>query len=186
MARISLKHKITLVTTTILIVITSIIFLIIIPSIKYITRMKQNIENTEAELEENFTKIQLLKKSIRELDTIKEKTQNFYFATVAKGDELIVITELERIAEKYDISQDLNVSYSDDAPQNKENKKDNPHYIFTFHNQGSFQNQLEFLRELDKLPYYIIIDKLQLTKTNVRDENKLINLSFNGKVYIHQ
>ena len=99
MARLSLKHKITLITTIILISIGSIIFLIIIPSIKYIIQIKQNIEKTETELEENFTKIQLLKKSIIELDNIQEKTQNFYFATIAKGDELIVIRELERIGE---------------------------------------------------------------------------------------
>jgi len=186
MARLQLKHKITLVTAAILIGISSIIFLIIVPSIRYITEIKQNIENTEAELEENFTKIQLLKKSIRELDDVQEKTQNFYFATITEGDELIVIRELERIAEKYAIFQDLNVSYSDGTAQNKDEKKDDPHYIFTFHNQGSFQDHLKFLSELDKLPYYIIIDKLQWTKTNVRDENQQVNLNFNGKIYIRQ
>jgi len=154
--------------------ITSIIFLgviaigigIILPSVRYINTMKQEIEHTEAQLEEQYQKIKLLKRSINEIEEIKQNTKKFYSITMGKGNELQLIEQLEQLATTHHVAQNLGVSYNDNI------------YTFSFKINGEFTDVMNYLQSLEQFPYYINISAIGLNKSG---EN--VSLSFSGDVY---
>ena len=182
---LQLKHKILLITFFILGGVLLVIGTIITPSIRYITGIRHQIEVTEAQLEEQYQKIRLLKRSINELDTIQKNTQPFKSITIEKGQELRMIRELEQTALVNNIKQDLGVEFTERGPGVKQG-----YYTFTFKCQGEYKNLMNHLQALERLPYYVIIDALDLTKlTNTRgqtlDTNNII-MNFNGRIYSSQ
>lgn len=183
--RMQLKHKIVLITLLILGGVMLVVGAVITPSIRYITGIRHQIETTEAQLEEQYQKIRLLKKSINELERIKKDTQNFEYITVKKGQELRVIRELEQTALANNIKQDLGVEYTEKGQGVKQG-----YYTFTFKCQGSYQNLMGHLYALEQLPYYVIIDKIDLAKqTNNRGQaidTSDIVMNFSAKIYSSQ
>ncbi|PLX26599.1 hypothetical protein C0581_04165 [Candidatus Parcubacteria bacterium] len=164
--RISLKHKILLIT---IIIFGGILFIaagIILPSIKYIDGIKHEIEQTEAQLEEQYQKIRLLKKSINELAEVKQKTQKLKTITIAQGDELRVIQELEQLAPKHGVQQSLGVSYGDSA------------YTFSFQVSGDFYKLIKYVYDLETLPYYINISSM-----NWSGGGENASVKFTGKIH---
>ncbi len=180
--RMPLKHKIILLTLLILAGILFVAFLIIMPSVKYITTMRHNIEMTEAQIEEQYQKIRLLKKSINELDTIKENTEQFSYITIKKGEELRVIQELEHAALLYEINQDLGVAFTQKDTYTKKS-----FYTFTFKNSGTFEQLVAHIQALERLPYYLIIENMQFSKPQDRQGNATsddkVTVSFSGIIY---
>lgn len=173
-----------LVTTSISLGIIAIVALIIIPSIRYIQNIKHDIEFTEAQLEENYQKMKLLKKSFQEVYSIKEETNKFNYITVKKGEELNIIRELERLAELHHISQTISVSLNEKPVQTDDKTdatKKRPHYIFSFKNEGTFKDHLAYLEALEHLPYYILIDGMNFVAA---PKSGRVNLTFTGIIYI--
>lgn len=183
--QIQLKHKIILITFLILIGVLLVVAMIIAPSVRYIKTIRHQIEVTEAQIEEQYQKVRLLKKSINELNSIKKNIEAFEHITIKKGDELRVIRELEQTALSNNVQQDLGVAFTEKGPGIKYS-----FYTFTFKNQGDFQNLINHLHALEKLPYYISIDAIEFTKpTNSRgqtvDSNEII-LNFTGNIFSSQ
>ncbi len=180
-----LKHKIVIFTLIILGGVLLVIGAVITPSIRYITSIRHQIETTEAQLEEQYQKIRLLKKSINELNTIKKEIAPFEHIMVEKGQELRVIRELEQTALANNIKQDLGVSFTEKAPGIKHG-----YYTFSFKCQGEYQDLMNHLYALEQLPYYVIIDALEFgkqtdTRGNALDTGDVV-LKFSAKIFSSQ
>lgn len=168
------KQKIIFTTLGICILLLLIAIFILVPSLKEINKLKDNVNIIQQELENKYFKTQRLRRSLQELDKIKKETNEFKMATVEKGEELQIITELENLANKNNIDQTLNVSFSE------ENKA----YTFSFLNNGYFEHQINYLNDLQRLPYYVIIENTYWEKRQKNtDNNQNVSLRFDGIIY---
>lgn len=192
MARINLRQQVLFTTIGIAVISIVIAGVIIVPAIRQILSLQTSINETQKFLEQQYEKTQRMRRSVHSLDSIILQTEKFQNTTIKEGDELRVITELEKLASDNNIEQNLRVEKIDPkenkAPTETEKNlppilKKAPYYTFSFSNAGSFENHIEYLKELEKLPYYLNISSLQFDKKNA---SGLLGLRFNANVYIKE
>ena len=109
MKKINIKQQIILITISIAVISVIIAVTVIVPSIKKILVLQKDINHTQQFLEEQYEKTQRMRHSLHSLDLTIEQTEKFKEAVVKEGDELQIITELEKIADNNFIQQDLRV-----------------------------------------------------------------------------
>jgi len=92
---------------TIFIGITSVAIavIVIIPTVQDILSLEKSITETQKFLEQQYEKTQRMRRSIHSLDSIDSQMEKFKEALVQEGDELKIITELEKIAAENGIDQ---------------------------------------------------------------------------------
>lgn len=176
----TLGQRMALITSGIFVVLLCITFFIVIPSVRYISTITTDINRTNSELEDQYQKIRLLKKSISELSTIQQETNLLKETTITKGDELTVIRELESIASDTGVSQNMGVSF---VEKGKDAKRD--HYVFTFKTRGDIASLVAYINRIEHIPYYMIIDSLTIAKPEkqIADAAHDLLLSFEATVY---
>jgi len=164
---------------------------IVTPTVNDILTIKGDINIIQGELEKRYERTQKLKRSIQELNSLREEANKFAQATIRQGEELRVITELENLANIYQIDQTLNLQFhdtSEDKPTKGSKAKVHPlpqYYRFSFLNNGQFEDQLKYLQALETLPYYLIINNLQLEKRGGEEDVKSpITVRFDALVYV--
>lgn len=189
MTKINVKQQIIIITIAIGLISVIIAALVIIPTIKEILSLEKNINDTQKFLEQEYQKTQRMRRSVHNLDATIEKTKKFKDAIVKKGDELLIITQLETLAANNNIEQNIRVQLADpetakiSATQAKLPKllQNKPYYDFAFANKGSFEDHISYMRSLEKLTYYFSINSIQWQKNEGKDN---IDLRFNAKLYI--
>ncbi|MFA5359414.1 MAG: hypothetical protein WC349_00430 [Patescibacteria group bacterium] len=170
--KINLKNKITISLTGFLIIILSLIYFIVIPTVREIKTMGDSIEAQREDLEKKYIKGQSLKKLNENLNKIEPKLELLDQIFINKDRELEFITSLENKANKNQINQKINLSALEKT-ENQNFKKTNLQ-LFT---KGDFIKQLQYLADLEKLNYYINVKLLELSpaasgepaKTNSQD-----------------
>lgn len=193
MTRINLRQQVLFTTIGIAVISIVIAGIIIVPAIKQILSLQTSITETQKFLEQQYEKTQRMRRSVHSLDSIILQTEKFQNTTIKEGDELRVITELEKLASNNNIEQNLRVEKIDPKetkglPTETEKNlppilKKTPYYTFSFSNVGSFENHIKYLKELEKLPYYLNISSLQFEK---KTASGLLGLRFNANVYIKE
>ncbi|MFH1947503.1 MAG: hypothetical protein ABIJ23_05115 [Candidatus Magasanikbacteria bacterium] len=187
----SLKKKLVSIVLIILGVLFAISFFIIFPSVQKISKLKTGIDQLQNELEQKYINSQKLRRTMREMDDVKIQSKIFTQAVIKDKQELEIITTLEDLAQKNSIDQTLNVSLVGDNTKN--DKKNNPtdlskYYELSFLNNGFFENHINYLHDLERLPYYIIIKNIKFEKrqgiSNVDDKKTPVTLSFTGIIYV--
>mgnify|MGYP002639646258 CR=1 FL=1 len=162
---------------------------IVLPAMYKITLLKSDIYTIQNELEKRYDKTQKLKRSIQELDAIKLATEKLESITLKPGNELRIITELENIAQQNNIEQNPDLEFVDATNNKNYNATDYAlpqFYKFSFLNNGYFEDHITYLKSLEELPYYIIIDNLSWEKRRgtKEDEKGKITLRFEGIIYV--
>lgn len=189
----SIKKRLSLYILGIVFVTALVVLLVIWPNSRYILGLKGDIGHIQEELETRYEKTQKLRKSLQELDTIKTEVKKFADITVKENEELRLITELENIASSHNIEQNLDLIYVDTSKLSaKEKTKDKEesllpqYYQFSFLNNGFFEDHISYLRSLESLSYYIMIDELRFEKRKGGEEfeKNEITLRFEGKIYV--
>lgn len=187
----NLKQRLLFYITGITLGALSIGILIITPTIYKILSLRNDIGTIQQELENRYEKTQKLKRSLQELDNIKDVNNKFKTAIIQPGNELRVITELEKIAADNNIEQNTDLIFVDTTQDKKVKNADSKKYVlpqyyqFSFLNNGYFEDHINYLRALEKLPYYIIIDNLNFEKRKGEENIKnKITLRFNGIIYV--
>lgn len=185
MTRLSLKNRILIVTTSAFMLTLLIIGLIILPSTYQIINLEKYIIQTEQETESNYQLATLLKKSINQLTEVAKTTERFTQFVVNKNTDLDLIKLFEKLAETHQITQNLSMQYI--APQGNNLSvgiKNGGYYVFTFHNSGSFRDHINYLKAIEDLPFYMIINQLIWSKEGKNPDNSgPVTLNFTGKVY---
>lgn len=160
--------------------------LIVYPSIKEINTLQNSIQKTHNYLEGRYLSIQRSKKTVTQLPEIEPQVAIYQKSFIEAGHELSLITQLEALAEKHSVDQQLSATrVTDPAQLQGQGKKgrNRPHYQFSFLNQGTFANHLAYLHGLEQLPYYMKIDRVVFEKPQDQTKHGLVTLRFDGIIY---
>lgn len=204
---LSLRQSILLFLSAMLALVIGITFGIILPSIRRIQTLRRDVNAIQEHLEKQYLKAQHLRRSVRELPNISRLINSFAEAAIKPGEELRVITELETIADRHKVEQTLRIvttpadlkasrsttppSSGSEAAAEKIDSSDNdrlsgkPYYQFSFITQGPFRNLINYLRAVEQLPYYLIIDQLQWERRKGDSTTSTpVILRFDGRIYV--
>lgn len=203
MPRASLKLRLLSLIAIIFAILLGVIFLIVWPTINKITELKKDIGRIEEEMEARYQNAYKLKRTLNELENIKQQAEIFKKATISRGQEMPIITQLESLAGTYNLEQTLNVNFvvgekkhtvsitEDSELGTQPIKPEGPknalpeYYEFSFLINGPFTKEIEYLAALDKLPYYTIIKQISWEKrqNNTGPKEAPITLTFRGIIY---
>ncbi|PIZ94517.1 MAG: hypothetical protein COX81_03380 [Candidatus Magasanikbacteria bacterium CG_4_10_14_0_2_um_filter_37_12] len=180
MKKFSVNKQLILTNIGIFIIIILIMVLIVIPTFKKISTLQKQIKDIHQTMEEDYQKVKQTKHTLSEIKNVEKEIENIQKTFINPGQELAIITELEKLAEKYHITQTLHAS----ATNFKLPDGDGIDYTFSFLNHGTFENHMLFLKDLEQLPYYVNIGGLQWEKRagNLDIETPL-TLKFDGHIY---
>ncbi|MDD4272068.1 MAG: hypothetical protein PHF50_04690 [Patescibacteria group bacterium] len=156
--KLDLKNKITASLIGFFLVILSLIYFIVVPTIKEIRAMGSAIEAQREDLEKKYIKGQSLKRLTENLNKIEPKLELLDQIFINKNRELEFITSLENKAGKNQISQKINLN----APQKAENQNFQKTNLQIF-TKGDFNKQFQYLMDLENLGYYINVKLLELS-----------------------
>lgn len=152
--------------------------LIIIPTIKLIIAINEEIYQQEDELK---TKLALgfdAKKIKKELETAEKQLQELNKIFITKENELEIINDLESLAKNNQVEISIKSDFKQQTLNNNINKL--PLSITV---SGSYPQLISFIRDLDCQKYYYNIDNFNLIKiTNKNYE--VINLTLVGNFFI--
>lgn len=190
--KFNLKNKIVASLVGLILVIFSLLYFIVIPTIRDIKTMSNEIEGQKIDLEKKYIKGQSLRQLTENLKKIESKLDMLDQIFINKNRELEFITTLENQANKNRVSQKINLS----APQEAENQNFQKTDLQLF-TKGSFLGQLQYLLDLEYLSYYINVKLLELfpagageqTKTDSQEispspgETNNINMYINADTY---
>lgn len=188
---LSVKLQLTLLISMISLVALSIAFGIVLPAIKSITQLDRDITQTQLFLEQRYRKTQRLRRSANAIENIRETTEKYRRATIEKGGELQIITKLEQLAATNNIDPNVSVRFtSKDEALEQLTDKDNinlgqPYFTFSFLNHGLFVDQIKYLKALEELDEYFIVDGLQWEKRQQTTNTAApVTLRFDADVYV--
>jgi len=190
MNRINLRQQMGIITGIIAVISVIIALLVIAPTVRQILSLEKSINETQKFLEQQYEKTQRMRRSVHNLDATIERTEKFNQSVVQDGDELQIITQLEKLAFENNIDQVLKVERVDPkevkgATPNIEKipvlLRKKPYYIFSFSNTGNFEDHLRYIKDVEQLPYFLNINPI---KFNKKDNSDSISVRFDAKIYI--
>jgi hypothetical protein len=193
---LTVKQKIAialLVSTLGLIAITS---FIVIPRILHIQKLNAQIYETGKQLELQQQQASLRRRSLERLENTLEFTNELSKTTIVRGEELSLIQIFEQLAITHNIDQTLEVTLIEPDKTTKPIKEKptaldiahlTSYYQFSFSNIGTFTDHVNFLKSLELLPYYVIIDTIHLSvddKQTAEEYADVITLDFSADIFI--
>ncbi len=180
MKRFSVNTQLIIKNAGIFLLIVLILITIILPTLKKIEALQKEITSIHKSMEIDYQKTRQMKRTLNELSAIEKEIDNIKKSFITPGQELSVIIELEGLAKKYSITQTLHANSTNIQLPNS----DGVDYTFSFLNHGTFENHMNFLYEMERLPYYINISNLQWEKrSGSLEEDTSITLRFDGHIY---
>ncbi len=181
--KISLSKKLFLSLTILVVIILCICVTILYPTIKTIISLGSDISKIQQNLEEKYEISQKLRRSLQEIDKVEKNTVLYSQAFIKKGEELEVITALENIATENNITQNMDMVLVN--TEGKDKSALPQYYKISFVTNGFFSDQIAYLDALNKLPYYVIIQNLNLEKRNKKENEKNpLALTFEARIYV--
>lgn len=166
--KFSLKNKIILSFFSFVLVVFSLVYFIIVPTIKDIRNIDKEIEGRRIKIEERYRRSLNLKQSMNNLKKIEPRLILLDQIFINKSRELEFITAIENEANDNQITQKINLK----PPQAEENTKFQKSSL-ELNSKGKFDKQLKYLSALESLSYYINIKLLELTPTDSRKKTKI-------------
>ena len=139
------------------------------------------------EVEKDYDSRITLRNAIEKLKKIQKATEDFLEICIKEKEELTLITSLEDIAEKYGLSQDINLTYAKESdPEEKKNQVD-----VQINLKGDYMNIIRYLYDLRRMPYYINFYSVAVNKF-VKDQNRpekgkkspAVQANLSGKFFI--
>jgi hypothetical protein len=156
----------------ILIVVTVILF--IIPNTKKLSLITDEVMKNQSRLEQLQKSGHNKMEALNNYYSVKEGLPNLKDITPKRGEELAFITNLENFAEQNNLNQEINIYLENNednqqglslaGPGDKIEKKSLPFQLIL---DGSYYNILSFLRDLELSEYYLNIEKIQITQSNL-------------------
>lgn len=175
------KRKIIISILTVLIGNGLILYFIILPTIRDITEIKNNVLLERIDLEKKWQRGQLLNRAQGDFEKTKAEKGRLVSIFISEGSELEFITSLEQIAENNKITQELTLDPGEDIS----NKKFNKTSRLSIKAEGSFNDVLRYIDEINKLEYYFNIDMLDVRAGNaVSSLPGQVTADFSGNIYI--
>lgn len=144
-----------------------ILTLIISRTVREISKLNQAIHNERMSLEARYQRRKTARLTVKNLNQIQAELPSLETTLVKAGSELDLITSLEEAAAKNNITQKINL-----FP--REGKKDFGDKIFiTLTVNGSFQDIMRYMDELERMKIIITLDNLTFSQGAKEDERLL-------------
>ncbi|HQF57050.1 MAG TPA: hypothetical protein PK831_00915 [Candidatus Magasanikbacteria bacterium] len=181
--KLPLIKKLFLSLIILVIIIFAICIIVLYPTIKTIISLGSEITEIQQEVEEKYDLSKKLRRSLQEIDQVEKNTNQYAKAYIKRGDELSIITALENMATENNIDQTINITFIENQPTDKNALAQ--YYKISFVNNGYFSDQISYLDSLNKLPYYLIIQNINLEKRNKKSgEINPLTLTFEARIYV--
>src|SRR3989338_6747921 len=168
--KFDLKNKITFSLLGFALVLFILIYFIIVPTTRGIQTMGRDIEEQRIDLEKKYLKGNSLRRLTENLKKIEPKLNLLDQIFINKNRELEFITATENESNKSQVDQKINLN----LPKTSENQ------IFQkggleLSTVGAFNQQLNYLVNLESLGYYINAKLLELTPSSAQEKNRINN-----------
>lgn len=155
---------------------------VIIPTTQYIKRLNDETTTLKNYLEKKYETTAHLRSSVKQIEEIKLAVTEYPQYLFKPGDELILITALENIANKNKVTQKIESSNLD--------QKASDLIKVSLSVNGKYENTLKYLSDLEKSNYFINIEKIQLTNAGTKPGESTsstpTNLYLNFSLYVNK
>lgn len=148
----------------------------IAPYFNNIKKISVELKNEAASLASQYQSGDDVEKANATYEYFKNQLPDLKTLFLKKGEELTLITQLEQLAGKYNLEQDLALSLEGQELNSALKKVP---FIFTV--KGDFNNFMSYLDKLAKLNYNLTIHSLNLRQL----DGQIIEAKLNGYTYWH-
>jgi len=159
--KFNLKNKIALSSAGFILIIFSLLYFIVMPTVADIKTMGEEIENQRIDLERKYVKSQSLRKLAENLKNIEPNLELLNQIFINKNRELEFITTLENEANLNQISQKINLN-PPTAAENQDFQKAGLQLL----TKGNFAGLFKYLADLESLNYYINVKILEMSSAS--------------------
>lgn len=149
---------------------------IIYPQYREIEKINQEISTIRTALEKKYETAKQMHKSQINLTAAKKISAELQSLFVKKGEEIKIVTALERLAEQLSLEQKLSLS-----PAANKLNDDLSDLDLQIAVTGNFQNLMKYLESLEKNDYLFAITDVNLSSKN--GPSSLL-LSLKAKIYV--
>ncbi|MBU0637110.1 MAG: type 4a pilus biogenesis protein PilO [Patescibacteria group bacterium] len=167
--KFSLRKKIIINFSVLLIVIMSLAFFIVMPAMGKIQKINNEIEMQRVYTEKKYVETQKLKQLSNNLNQIKPELNKLDQIFIDANSELEFIITLEKIALANKIDQKININ-NNQSTKNNGYKKVSLQLL----TQGSFINQLNYLLAIESLNSYINVTSVEISSTKANAKNETL------------
>ncbi len=169
--RIRLVHRLYILSAVVLGIVGSAILLGIVPAYTNITTLTEDIHEKRVQLAIYNQERSNLEQTRRDYNTVKNDISEIGAIFVNNEQVLDVLSTLENIAQVHTLQQSITVV---STPDKNAEKKLSLRVILT----GSWDNSINYLKDVEQLSYYVRIGDPVLSKTNDG-----ISFTFNAETY---
>lgn len=157
-----------------------IIFGIFVPTLNYVKKTSNESYKLRMFLEQKYEQSLRSRITRKKLGEIKNSAANFYPFLFKSGDELKLITFLEALSAKHNITQTINNSTLD--------KTGSRMASISMGLSGSYNDILKHIAELEASDYFIYINQMQFTPAYARNAETVptANLNLTIELYVNQ
>lgn len=173
----STKQKIIIYLTSVIFVIGLIIYFIILPTLKDIKKISDDIYAERVDLEKKYQRGQLLRKTIENFEKVKPEKDKLTSAFIIANRELEFITTLENVASIHQLAQDIKFQRAQSEGANLAF----PSSLELTVSKGSFTKILQYLKDLERLNYYFNISSINMDVASKGQSQPVTTLR--GNVY---
>jgi Tfp pilus assembly protein PilO len=164
------KKKIFISLVIFILILGSLIYFLIIPSINEIKKIETEINNQRIDLEQRYIKGQSLRQLTENLKKIEPQISVLDEIFILQDRELEFITSLEELATRNNVEQTINLDLSQD-------KKESGYQTLPLQltAQGNYLDLMNYLINLESLNYYININSISLSSSGSAKLSPIIN-----------
>lgn len=149
--------------------------LVIFPKYRAISRVNQSITEARTQLELKYEKTKRLHKSQISLAAVQKIVDAAYARLLKQGQELQFILALENLAERLNLSQNLNL-----ASTPRHLQKGLAALDLDISVTGNFRDLLEYLEALERNRYPVSVVDLELSS----GDKNILTLTIKAEVYV--
>lgn len=128
---------------------------VVIPTVKSIQQSNQEMYDLRVYLEKKRERSSKARSAVKQLEQIRDKVAGLDVYIYKSGEELQLITMLEDLANRHAITQRITNTNLD--------KVTNQRVTMALNLTGSYQRTLEYLRDMERAPYFISINRMVMT-----------------------
>lgn len=172
MMRLNFEKKVIIHVLFFVAVIIIIAGAIIWPTVNYIHTLNRETYDLRIYLEKRYESTKNIRYSRQKAEEIKNEVNDFSSMIFTAANQLNLITTLENIAARHDITQKIDNLNLDQAAHQ---------LILSLNIEGEYLDSLRYLTDLEKINYFLQVEKLAWTPVFDRNEQ---NSSTKIKMYL--
>ncbi len=153
--RLTIEKKIILIVVLFLLSSAGIIVAIIIPSVRSVRELESETVELRTYMEKKYQQTHTIRQTVEEGDQMRSSTRAFPERIYRSTQTLELVTMLEAIATRNNVSQKINSTNLDQITEGRA--------VISLTINGNYPNVLGYLKDLENAPYFINVTTLALS-----------------------